>query len=136
MPQDATGDVSFSANLPVAPLATKQGANWALPAKPGRGSSPLRRDVHIIVDEGAITVFVDPRTSQTLQIIRLGPDPAESAAELKEAVGKVMRDWGNPPAGFHWRPVLRTEVTHRGAARFAQLETLLQDSGLELTTRR
>ncbi len=132
-PEDPSGNVSFnSSNLNVAPIAKKEGSNWALPTKPGRGSSPFRRDVHLMVDESAITVFVDPRTAQTLQIIRLGPDAAESIGELQDAIWKVMKDWGNPPVGFHWRPVLRTQVTARGGARYAQLGTLLEDSGFEL----
>jgi hypothetical protein len=85
-----------------------------------------------MVDDSAITVFVDPRTAQTLQIIRLGPDPAESMGELKDAIWKVMKDWGDAPAGFHWRPVLKTQVTARGGTRYAQLGTLLHESGFEL----
>jgi hypothetical protein len=123
---------SFSVNASMTPISKKEGANWALPNKPGRGISPLRRDVYLMVDESAITVFVDPRTAQTLQIIRFGPDPVETVGELKDAIWKVMKDWGNTPPGFHWRPVLRTQVTARGAARCAQLNTLLKDSGFEL----
>jgi hypothetical protein len=130
------GSANFSMDVPVAPLSRKQGTNWALPSKPGRGASPLRRDVHIMVDEGAITVFVDPRTAQTLKIIRLGPDPDITAGELKDAVWTIMKDWGNAPAGFYWRPVLRTQITPRGVARFAQLDTLLQDSGFEMAAAR
>jgi hypothetical protein len=114
------GSANFSMDVPVAPLSRKQGTNWALPSKPGRGASPLRRDVHIMVDEGAITVFVDPRTAQTLKIIRLGPDPDITAGELKDAVWTIMKDWGNAPAGFYWRPVLRTQITPRGVARPAR----------------
>jgi hypothetical protein len=132
MPDDPAASLNFSASAPVAPIAAKEGANWALPTRPARGSSPLRRDVNLIVDEAAITVFVDPRTAQTLPIIRLGPDAAESVGELKDAIWKLMKDWGNPPHGFHWRPVLRAQITPRGGARYAQLGTLLEDSGFEL----
>ncbi len=132
MPEDLVGNVNFARSAPVTPIANKEGTNWALPMKPGRGSAPLRRDVHLMVDESAITVFVDPRTAQTLQIIRLGPDATESVGELKDAIWKVMKDWGNPPVGFHWRPVLRTQITARGSARYAQLDTLFEDSGFEM----
>jgi hypothetical protein len=134
--EEAGGAASFATDMPVAPVARKQGTNWALPSKPGRAAAPLRRDVHILVDEGAITVFVDPRTAQTLQVIRLGPDPDITVGELKDAVWTIMKEWGNAPAGFYWRPVLRTQVTFRGAARFAQLDTLLQDSGFEMAAAR
>jgi hypothetical protein len=135
MADDPAANLVFSATAPVKPVAEREGANWALPSRPGRGASPFRRDVHLLVDDGAITVFVDPRTAQTLQIIRFGPDPTETVGELKDAIWKVMRDWGNPPTGFYWRPVLHTQVTPRGTARFAQLDTLLKDSGLELAGR-
>ena len=41
-----------------------------------------------------------------------------------------MESWGIAVAGGYWRPVLKVEVRPGGATRFAELNRLLQDSGI------
>ncbi|MCI0358582.1 MAG: hypothetical protein L0211_08870, partial [Planctomycetaceae bacterium] len=113
-------------------IADRQGANWALPSKPGR-LSPLRRNVRLAVDRDVITVFADPRGFQTLKVIRLGPDTSDAVGELQRSVWEIMKDWGAAPIGFHWRPTLLAVVTQRGAPRYRDLSVLLRDSGFEIS---
>jgi hypothetical protein len=114
-------------------IADQQGANWALPDRPNRGISPLRRTVRLLIDADTVIVFADPRGTRTLDIIRVDRGATDAVDQLKTAVWKIMESWGAAPPGFHWRPVLRAEVNPRGALRYQELSILLRDSGFELT---
>ena len=134
-PEDAAsvGMTANAAGTNCQCIADKQGANWALPDRPKRVSSPIRRTVRLVIDADAITIFSDRRGSQTLKVVRLTRNTTEAVDELKTAVWRIMETWGDAPQGLHWRPVLLASVNPRGALRYQELSVLFRGSGFELT---
>lgn len=55
-----------------------------------------------------------------------------SIDEFVTAVWKHMDRWGLAVAGGYWKPVLNVEVQPGGEARFEELKTLLQGSGIDV----
>ena len=65
-------------------------------------------------------------------MIPLGLDTARTVDELVSVLWKRVDRWGTPGNGMYWRPTLILEVPPDGRKPASELETLLQDSGLEL----
>ena len=53
--------------------------------------------------------------------------------DFVSSLWKHMEGWGIALAGGYWKPVLRFEVAPGGERRYAELQALLRDSGLEFT---
>jgi hypothetical protein len=55
--------------------------------------------------------------------------------ELVSSVWEHMRSWGTAGRRLYWRPLLSMQVQPGGAARYAEIEALLADSGIDVEQR-
>lgn len=116
----------------VSSLAAARGADWGLP--PGaRGSYPVTRPllVRVLPDR----LIVAPEGNQAEQVIRLAPRTQDSVDQLVATVWKQVKEWGIAGKGLYWKPTLVMDVGPAAEARFAELQALLSDSGLEVARR-
>jgi hypothetical protein len=115
-------------------LADARGRNWALP-EASRSAIPLTRPIRVICTDQELRVLSDdPRRPQT-RSIALGLRTEDTIDELVSVLWEELEHWGTAGRGMYWRPVLVMEVTPGGRARYAEIESLLQNSGLELRSR-
>ena len=52
--------------------------------------------------------------------------------EFAEHVRKHVEDWGSPPPNGYWKPMLFVQVGPGGESAFAELQSLLTNSGFEI----
>lgn len=113
-------------------LADQRGADWAIRRGENQRTGYVR-PVTIVcgpdrvdVDRGA-SVWLD------LEPIQFGSNPVATADQLVQTVQRVVNSWGSPPEYGYWRPELRIRVLGGGKQRMAELQQLLQGSGIELS---
>ena len=88
---------------------------------------PIRVDCH--ADRLTIVVASSPAGGKEI-LIRTITEGAIDA--FVTSVREVIADWGIAGRGMYWRPVLSVRVAPDAEQRFAELETLLHGSGLEV----
>jgi hypothetical protein len=111
-------------------LAESRGKNWGLPEE-ARRAVPLTRPVHVECLPDKIVLRSEKNPSQT-QEIPLNNRTEDSVEELVSVVWQRVDTWGQAGRGMYWRPVLSVDVAPGADGRFADLQTLLADSGLEV----
>jgi hypothetical protein len=114
-------------------LAEQRGQNWALPDR-ARGSIPITRPVRLRCADDQLTILSDRRGVQA-RVVPLEGDTTEAIDEFRSALWEHMDDWGIAGRGMHWKPVLSIDVVPGGEDRFADLEALLDGSGLAVERR-
>jgi hypothetical protein len=111
-------------------LAGKRGKNWGLPEE-ARRAVPITRPVRIECRPDKIVLRSEKNPSQTKEI-PLSARTEDSVEDLVSAVWQRVDTWGEAGRGMYWRPVLSVDVAPGAAGRYADLQTLLADSGLEV----
>ena len=109
-------------------LAKTRGRNWGLPDANQTAvaiTRPIRVECHadrlVIVPEKGLG---RPST------ISLEGGTAGSVDTFVSSVWDYMESWGKAGRGMYWRPILKVYLGPGGDSRMAELETLLEDSGL------
>ena len=120
--------------MSVESLAGARGKNWGLPGA-ARSAVPITRPVLIQCRAQGLTILDDDGSAARGRVIALGERTEKSVDELVSAIWDRIDSWGIAGNGMYWRPVLAFEVAPGGAQRFADLQVLLQDSGLEVRDR-
>ena len=131
--QIGTPSVSLGSPAPTATssLADRRGKNWSLPEE-ARRAVPLTRPVRVECRSDKLLVRSEG-SAQTREIPIRGTTE-ESIENLVSAVWQHVDTWGEAGRGMYWRPVLSVDVAPGADGRFADLQTLLADSGLEVKT--
>jgi hypothetical protein len=62
----------------------------------------------------------------------IGDDGKSISKQLVSSVLQHTKQWGAAGKGLYWKPTLSMRVAPEGRARFAELQTLLADSGLDV----
>ncbi len=114
-------------------LAEERGKDWAVPLKT-QGSMAYRRPVSLVISQQEIVMESDSRSNKTLRI-PFSSTPAATAEELVEAIWQRIDTWGVAGVGGHWQPELIVKVAPNGHARYRQLKTLLDESGIDIRER-
>ncbi len=107
-------------------LAVSRGANWALPTQT-TGARAYIRPVRVACDQNQITILSQNQVQAT---IPLTVNTADSIDALVSEIWKTIDAWGIAGEGAFWKPELRFSVLPGGQQRFADLQGLLDDSGL------
>jgi hypothetical protein len=111
-------------------LASKRGRDWALP-NAANGSVPITRPIKVECRADQITIL--PETGQSGgKTIPIGTRTEASTQAFISAVWEHMGTWGIAGRGMYWRPVLNVYVTPDGEQRFADLQMLMEGSGLKI----
>jgi hypothetical protein len=112
-------------------LSEERGQDWALPEEV-RGRVPLTRPIRIVCRADHLAVLSDDPRRPQAHVIPLGFDTERNVDELVSVLWKRVDRWGTPGNGMYWRPTLVLEVPPDGRKSAAELESLLEDCGLEL----
>jgi hypothetical protein len=111
-------------------IADSRGKNWSLPEE-ARHTVPISRPVRIECRADKL-VLVTEQPSAPGQEIPMNERTEESMEELVTSVWQRVETWGSAGRGMYWRPVLSVDVAPGAEGRYADLQTLLADSGLEV----
>jgi len=113
-------------------LAEIRGRDWALPGA-ADGSIPLTRPIRIDCHPDRLLVVPEEGSARSKEI-PLGPRTEDAVDDFVAAVWELIDSWGIAGKGMYWRPVLNVRVAPGGETRYAELKTLLEDSGLNVKT--
>lgn len=114
-------------------MASSRGSDWGLPeSSPGAVAATRPILVECYADR---LVLLPASRGLPPKEIRLAARTEDSMDELVSAVWDHMKSWGTAGRGLYWRPMLSMNVQPGGAERFAQIQALLADSGLDVHRR-
>lgn len=113
---------------PAQSLASTKGKDWAV-MRNGNGRSAVTRPVRLRVNGSQLVLLADATANEGEQIIPLYGDTGQAIPGLVQSVEKRIDKWGLAGKGLYWSPELVFEVTPDGEARYADLQTLLDNSG-------
>jgi hypothetical protein len=111
-------------------LADKRGRNWTIPNS-AKKSTPVSRPIHIECRGNELILLPDAGNAQP-RVIPFGPRTEDSVDKLVAAVWDYTKGWGIAGRQMYWRPVLVLRLGPSGEGRFAELQALMADSGLEV----
>ncbi|HID75488.1 MAG TPA: hypothetical protein EYP56_05765 [Planctomycetaceae bacterium] len=111
-------------------MANHRGRNWGLP-RTVHGSVPLSRPIRLDCYADRLEIAPEPGVAPG-RVIPLGADTEGAIEELISAIWQRIDSWGVAGRGMYWRPVLNVRVAPGGQRRFAELEILLDQSGVEV----
>ena len=124
------GSASASLRPHVKSLANSRGANWGLP-NTAAASVPISRPIRIDCYRNRLVIVPEPGLIGG-KSISLGPRTELSIDAFVSAVWQYMEGWGIAGNGMYWRPILKVRVAPEAEPRFAELNILLEDSGLKI----
>jgi hypothetical protein len=126
---------TFNVGQPPASLAAQRGQNWANVKANEQYSKEDVVPIKIICDSDHLSLMPERGSGREIHVIKLAPRTADSVDELVNAVWDQVESWGSAGRGNYWRPKLVMEIAPGGEARFADLNALLKDSGLDVEGR-
>jgi hypothetical protein len=109
-------------------LADRRGENWGLP-NAARGSVGITRPIHVRLFADRLE-FLPESGAAAGKVVPLGVRTEDAIDELVSAVWEQMKPWGIGGRGMYWRPILKVEVAPGAETRYAELKSLLDNSGL------
>jgi hypothetical protein len=115
-------------------LAESQGKNWALPDS-SRGSIPVTRPIGVECSDDAIVILPEYPGGPGRREIPFAGRTTNAVSSMITAIWDRMDGWGIAGKGMYWRPELHVRTAPGGAARLAELKTLLADSGIVIVER-
>jgi len=95
----------------------------------GNGTSPITRPVRLRVNGGQLVLLADATANEGEQVIPIYGDTGQAIPGLVQSVEKRIDKWGLAGKGLYWSPELVFEVTPDGESHYADLQTLLDNSG-------
>jgi hypothetical protein len=81
-------------------------------------------------------VIVPEKETAHSRSVPLRPQTEESIDEFVSAVWEHMQSWGIAGNGMYWRPMLSVYVAPDAEERYAELDALLEGSGLNVERKR
>lgn len=129
----ANVDASQTATVTVTPqsLANKRGRDWGLTEK-ARSAVPLTRPISVQVTSKEFVLLSETGNPLENRKVVLKPRTEESIDDFVKQIWTQVESWNLAGAGMYWRPVIVANVTPDGQQRFADLQALMADSGLEV----
>lgn len=127
--EDGPGGISITPNA--TPLSRELGQQWAVRDR-GESGIPITRPIRLQVSQSKIVLAGEirgqkatdlPMTSATRDVV----DP------LVHKIWQRIDGWGTAGSTMYWQPTIEVSVAPGGEKRYAELEALLQGSGLEMT---
>lgn len=109
-----------------------KGKNWGLP-EAQRHVSGVTRPIGVTILKDKLILQPERADQRRPQEIPLSPEMSPKELEtLVSGVQRQMRSWGIALDGGYWRPALSVEVQPGAEDRFAELQSALQGSGIEV----
>jgi hypothetical protein len=116
-------------------LANQNGQNWANPAANQMYSKEVIAPIKMICDADHLSVVPERGSGREMRVIVLGECTSDSINELVDAVWDQVESWGTAGKGNYWRPKLVLQIEPGGEQRFADIDSLLKNSGLDVEGR-
>jgi hypothetical protein len=113
-------------------IAKTRGSNWGLPESSGTAAATRPISVECYNDH---LVILPEERGQPPVSVRMNEHARESMDEFVSGVWQHMKAWGKAGKGLYWRPTLLVEVKPGAADRYAEVKSLLEDSGLDVHER-
>jgi hypothetical protein len=82
-----------------------------------------------------IVILPESNERRPPRVIPVKNELVHSVDEFVSAIWEHVEQWGIAVAGGYWKPVLHVHVGPGAEARFSELATLLQGSGIEVKRR-
>ncbi len=114
--------------------AKRRSRDWALPERAPH-AVPLTRPIQVALTAESLTLRAERGTKDMDRVIRLAPRTEDSVDELISKIWEHIGSWNIAGQGMYWRPVLVIDATPDAKERLAELQYVLQGSGLEVTVR-
>jgi hypothetical protein len=111
-------------------LASKRGQDWALPDA-AHGSVPVTRPIRVECRSDRLIIVPEAGLAGG-KTVPLGIRTDTSTEAFISAVWEHMETWGIAGRGMYWRPILNVYVAPDAEQRFADLQMLLEGSGLKV----
>ena len=111
-------------------LASKRGQDWALPDA-AHGSVPVTRPIRIECRADQLVIIPEAGLSGG-KTVTMGTRTETSIQAFISAVWEHMETWGIAGRGMYWRPILNVYVAPGAEQRFADLQMLMDGSGLKI----
>jgi len=111
-------------------LADERGRNWSLPSA-AKQSVPVSRPIRIECRGDRLIILPDSGNAEP-QVVLFGQRTEDSIDKLVAGVWSHTKGWGIAGRQMYWRPSLVLELGPSGEGRFAELQALMANSGLEL----
>ncbi len=132
---------SVSASNATPPQSTRKsiqrkGKDWALPDNvAGLNGTAVVRTIRVVCYNDRL-VLLPPASGGATEMFGFSDGQIDRATlELASAVRDRIEMWGPSLPGGRWQPRLDVEVTRDGTARFEQLRSLMNGSGVEVIGR-
>lgn len=120
-----------SKNSKVKKAIRSHGDNWGLPIYNDHATG-IKRPIRVQCYPDKLVLLPDSGDSRVPLVVPIEDNETPNLEVLIESVWKHMDRWGIAVAGGFWKPMLSVEVKEGGDASFAQLQTQLHGSGIEV----
>ena len=131
-PQDATTRATSKTKGRGGPGDSKRGKNWGLP-EAQRHVTGVTRPIRVLMQKDKLVLAPERTEVQRAQEIPLSPEMSVQELEtLISGVHRQMRSWGIAVDGGYWKPALSVDVQPGAEERFAELQSAMQGSGIEV----
>ena len=112
------------------PISDVRGDNWALPGISG-GSFAFARPIRVEITKGDVTLFPTDSRQRPIRV-SFESNTRHTIEQFVAAIWRYMETWGTAGRGMYWKPVLNIYTEKGAEPRAAELEHLLQRSGIEI----
>jgi hypothetical protein len=113
------------------PGNSAKGKNWGLP-EAQRHVTGVTRPIRVAVQKDKL-ILLPERDDRRPQEIGLSPEMTSKELDILVAgVQRQMRSWGIAVDGGYWKPALSVDVQPGAEDRFAELQSALNGSGIEV----
>jgi hypothetical protein len=116
---------------PGASFSATRGRDWGL-KNATAGATAYTRPINMRCERHQFVVVPERGTEQEPVVIPLTGSTRAAVDPLVQALWKRMERWGLAGNHAYWKPVLKVEVAPDAETRFAELQWLLEGSGLIL----
>lgn len=114
-------------------LAATRGSEWGLSGS-SVGAVAASRPILVQCYLNRLVLVPESR-NQLAKEIRLGEYTQDSMDDFVSSVWDYMKVWGKAGRGLYWRPTLVIDVAPGGEHRFAEIQSLMAGSGLDVSRR-
>jgi hypothetical protein len=114
-------------------LAKRRGRDWGLQDAENH-MSPVTRPVLVQCYANKLVIVPEDRTQQAL-VTSLDGAADDDVDAFVVNVWKHTKAWGIAGKGMFWKPTLVMDVAPGGDSRFAEIQALLADSGIDVRRR-
>jgi hypothetical protein len=136
--QDSSSGGTPSPSMMLSPQMAKarkqiknRGENWGLPNSSPKATA-ITRPIWVECHADKLLILPEKGDLRTPLVVPIEDDIGQNLDAFVDAVWRHMDRWGLAVLGGYWKPVLTIEVKPGGEQRFAELQLLLQGSGLEV----